>query len=143
LVFIGLALLLFIADTFAVTHGVLTTGGIIAFFLGSLMLFNHGGPGYQLSLRWIISGTLITAAFFVFIVGQGVRAQFQPAKTGKETMIGKTVPAQSRIDSAGGRVFIEGEIWNAVSDAPVESGQTVEVTAINGLTLKVKPKTNT
>jgi membrane-bound serine protease (ClpP class) len=140
LLLIGLALLLFIADSFAATHGVLTTGGIIAFFLGALMLFNRAGPGYHLSLGWIISGTALTAAFFIFVVGAGVRAQFKPAGAGPETMIGKTVNAISRIDSAGGKVFIEGETWNAVSATPVAAGQPVEVTGINGLTLQVKPK---
>lgn len=140
LVLIGLALLLFIADVFASTHGILTTGGIIAFFLGALMLFNHGGPGYNLSLRWIIPGTVVTALFFIFVVGKGVGAQFKPVRAGKETMIGQTVAAQSRIDAHGGRVFIEGEIWNAASDTPVEAGQSVEVVGVEGLTLKVKPK---
>jgi membrane-bound serine protease (ClpP class) len=140
LVLIGLALLLFIADTFAPTHGVLTTGGIVAFFLGALMLFNHAGPGYQLSLRWIIPATVLTAVFFVFVVGKGIAAQRKPSSTGREAMIGKIVNAQSRIDSSGGRVFIEGETWNATSEAAVESGQPVEITALEGLTLKVKPK---
>lgn len=143
LVLIGLALLLFIVDTFASTHGVLTAGGIVAFFLGALMLFNQGVPGYQLSLRWIIPATVITAAFFIFVIGKGIGAQRKPAATGREGMVGRTAPAQSRIDSAGGRVFIEGEIWNAISDSPVESGQSVEVVGINGLTLKVKPSIKT
>ena len=140
LVLIGLAVLLFIADVYASTHGVLTTGGIIAFFLGALMLFNHGGPGYQLSLAWILPATVLTAAFFIFIVGKGIGAQFKPAQTGVGTMIGKIVNAQSRIDSAGGRVFIEGELWTAVSATPVEAGQPVEIAGVNGLTLQVKPK---
>lgn len=140
LMLIGLALLLFIADVFASTHGILTTGGIIAFFLGALMLFNHAGPGYHLSLGWIIPATLLTAAFFAFVVSKGIGAQLKPAQTGTGTMIGKIVAAQSRIDSAGGKVFIEGETWNAVSTTPVEAGQSVEVTGITGLTLQVKPK---
>jgi membrane-bound serine protease (ClpP class) len=140
LALIALAVLLFIADIFASTHGVLTAGGVIAFFLGAMMLFNHAEPGYNLSLRWIIPGTLVTAAFFIFVVGKGIRAQFLPKRAGKETMLGRTVNAQSRIDSAGGRVFIEGEIWNAISETPVEAGQPVEITGIEGLTLKVKPK---
>jgi membrane-bound serine protease (ClpP class) len=139
LVLIGLALLLFIADAYTPTHGVLTTGGMVAFFLGALMLFNHAGPGYQLSLRWIIPATLLTAAFFILFVGKGISAQRKPAGSGREAMIGKTVSAQSRIDSAGGRVFIEGETWKATSEMPVEPGQTVAVTGIDGLTLKVKP----
>jgi membrane-bound serine protease (ClpP class) len=142
LLLIGLAVLLFIADVFASTHGILTAGGILAFFLGALMLFNHGGPGYRLSLAWILPATALTALFFIFIVGKGIGAQFKPAQTGTGTMIGKNVSAQSRIDSAGGKVFIEGEIWNAVSATPVEAGQQVEVTAVTGLTLSVKPKTS-
>jgi membrane-bound serine protease (ClpP class) len=140
LLLIGLAVLLFIADVFASTHGVLTTGGIISFFLGALMLFNHAGPGFKLSLAWIIPATALTALFFVFIVGKGIGAQFKPTQTGTGTMLGKIVKAESRIDSAGGKVFIEGEIWNATSLAPIESGQPVEVVDVDGLTLKVKPK---
>lgn len=140
LVLIGLAVLLFIADVFASTHGVLTTGGIISFFLGALMLFNHAGPGFRLSLAWIVPATAMTALFFIFIVSKGIGAQFKPIRSGKETMIGKVVAAQSHIDSAGGRVFVEGEIWNAVSEAAVAAGQPVEITGIEGLTLKVKPK---
>jgi len=139
LVLMGLALLLFIADIFAPTHGILTAGGILAFFLGALMLFNHGDPGYQLSLRWIIPATLVTAAFFALVIGKGVRAQFKPAQTGREAMIGKTAPAQSRIDSAGGWVFIEGETWHATSETPIATGAMVKITGLSGLTLKVKP----
>jgi membrane-bound serine protease (ClpP class) len=140
LVLIGLAIALFIVDVFSPTHGVLTTGGIVAFFLGAMMLFSHIGPGFGLPLSWIIPATLVTAAFFVFVVGKGIRAQFKPVQAGKETMLGRTVNALSRIDSQGGRVFIEGENWNAVSETLVEAGQPVEVTGIEGLTLKVKPK---
>jgi len=140
LVLIGLAIALFIVDVFSPTHGVLTAGGIVAFFLGAMMLFSHIGPGFGLPLSWIIPATLVTAAFFVFVVGKGIRAQFKPVQAGKETMLGRTVNALSRIDSQGGRVFIEGETWNAASETPVEAGQPVEVTGIEGLTLKVKPK---
>jgi membrane-bound serine protease (ClpP class) len=140
LVLIGLAIVLFIADVYATTHGVLTAGGIVTFFLGAMMLFSQAGPGYGLSLRWILSGTLLTALFFIFIVGKGLGAQFKPAQTGTGTMLGKTVNALSRIDSAAGKVFIEGETWSAVSITPVEAGQAVEITGVEGLTLKVKPK---
>ncbi len=140
LALIGLAVALFIIDIFAPTHGILTAGGIVAFFLGALMLFNHAGPGFRLSLAYIIPATILTAAFFVFIVGAGLRAQFNPIQSGKETMLGKTVNALSHIDARGGKVFIEGELWNAVSDVAVEKDQPVEVIGIEGLTLKVKPK---
>jgi membrane-bound serine protease (ClpP class) len=140
LALIGLAILLFIADVFAPTHGVLTVGGIASFSVGALMLFNRGDPAFRLSLGYIVPGVLMTAAFFVFIVGAGLRAQFLPVRTGKEAMLGQTVNALSRIDAQSGKVFIEGEYWNAVSDRPVETGQPVEIVAVEGLTLKVKSK---
>ena len=81
------------------------------------------------------------AAFFIFIVGAGLRAQCRPVRAGKETMLGQTVNTLSRIDAQGGSVFIEGEIWSAVSDVAVEKDQPVEVIAVEGLKLKVKPIT--
>jgi len=140
LALIGLAVALFVVDIFAPTHGVLTFGGIISFFLGALMLFNRADPAFRLSLVYIIPATVVTALFFIFIVGQGLRAQALPVRTGKEAMIGKVAPALARIDQQGGKVFVEGEYWNAVSDTPVEPGQAVQIVDIRGLTLKVKPQ---
>lgn len=140
LALIGLAVLFFLADIYAPTHGVLTFGGIIAFFLGALMLFDRSDPAFGLSLAYIIPGTVLTAGFFMFVVAAGVRAQFLPVRSGHETMLGKTAPALARIDSAGGKVFIEGEYWNATSDVPIEAGQMVEIVSMTGLSLKVKPK---
>src|SRR3984893_18055133 len=138
LVLIALALMLFIFDVYAPTHGVLTIGGIASFLIGSLMLFNREDPLFRLSLSYIIPATLITAAFFVFVIGKGLRAQRLPVKAGAETMVGKTVTALTPIDSHGGRVFVEGEYWKAVSDAPIKEGETVKVASVQGLTIKVK-----
>ena len=135
-----LAAALFLMDIYAPTHGVLTVGGIVSFFLGALMLFDRAEPGFRLSLSLIIPATVITALFFMFIVGAGLRAQSLPVRAGIETMFGKVAPAQSAIGEGGGYVFIEGELWRAVSEVRVEKDQAVEVVGIAGLTLKVKPK---
>lgn len=137
---IGLAVVLFVVDVYSPTHGVLTFGGIVAFFLGALMLFNREDPAFRLSVAYIVPATLLTAAFFIFVVGAGVRAQRLPTRTGRETMLGKTVAAVSPIDGKGGKVFVEGEYWNAVSDSQAKPGDPVEIIGIEGLTLKVKPK---
>jgi len=135
------ALVLFVTDIYSPTHGILTTGGIVAFFLGLLLLFNHAAPGFRLSLGYIVFATAATALFFVFVVAAGLRAQRLPVRAGRETMLGKVVPAMQRMDANSGKVFIEGEYWNAVSDQTVEQNQPVEVVGIEGLTLIVKPKT--
>lgn len=140
LVLIALALALFIFDVYTPTHGVLTVGGIIAFLIGSLMLFDRADPLFRLSLSFIIPATLVTAAFFIFIIGKGLRAQMLPVKVGKETLIGKTVTTLTPIDSRNGRIFVEGEYWNAISDAPIQQGEEAEIADVQGLTLKLTRK---
>ena len=137
---IGLAIVLFLIDVFAPTHGALTAGGVVAFFLGSLMLFDRSEPFYRLSLMWIAPATVVTALFFMFVAGAGLRAQLRPAKVGAETLVGQTTKALTAIDAKDGRVFIEGEHWNALSETPIAAGQDVEIVGVKGLMLKVKPK---
>src|SRR5437763_6348314 len=91
LVLIAFAVMLFIFDVYAPTHGVLTVGGIISFLIGSLMLFNRADPLFRLSLSYIIPATLVTAAFIAFVIGKALRAQRLPVKTGVQAMAGKTV----------------------------------------------------
>src|SRR5216110_2154502 len=140
LVLIALAMMLFIFDLYTPTHGVLTVGGIIAFLIGSLMLFNRADPLFRLSLSFIIPATLVTAAFFIFVIGKGLRAQLLPVKAGKETLIGRTVTALTPIDSRSGRIFVEGEHWNAVSNTPIEKGEEAEIAAVEGLTIRLRKK---
>jgi len=139
LALIALAVGLFVVDIYAPTHGILTAGGIVSFFLGALMLFDRTNPAFRLSLSLIIPATIVTALFFIAVVGAGLRAQLLPVRAGRETMLGQVILAQERIDAHGGRVFLEGENWNAVCETTVEKGQSVEVIGFEGLTLKVKP----
>lgn len=134
-----LALGMFILDVFAPTHGVLTVGGVVAFFLGALMMFDRTEPMLRISLSLIIPATVLTALFFMFVVGAGLRAQWLPRRVGIETLLGKVVPALCPIDSAGGKVFIEGEYWNAVSDTAIAKDAPAEIIAVKGLTLTVRP----
>jgi membrane-bound serine protease (ClpP class) len=140
LALVGLSIVLFVIDAVAPTHGVLTFGGIISFFLGSLLLFDRAGPGFQLSLAALIPGTLVTAAFFLFVAGAGLRAQRLPHRTGREAMIGRVVKAPAVISGDAGRVLVDGESWSARSETPVPEGHLVEIVGVEGLTLKVKQK---
>jgi membrane-bound serine protease (ClpP class) len=136
-----LAIALFITDLFAPTHGVLTAGGILSFFLGALMLFDRTEPAFRLSLSLILPATIVTAVFFLFVIGAGLRAQLLPVKVGRETMLGRPVTALTPIHAPDGWVLFEGEHWRAVSDAPIAEGQSAEIVGVEGLTLKVKSKT--
>ncbi len=85
LALIGLAIALFIIDVFAPTHGILTIGGIVSFFLGLLMLFNRAAPGFKLSFGWIIPATLLTAAFFHFCDRRRIARAIQTCSRGKRS----------------------------------------------------------
>lgn len=85
---------------------------------------------------------MLYLASLAFGVVQGLRAQRLPVKVGTEAMLGETVHALTPIDARGGTVFIEGAYWNAASETPVEKGQPVQITAVEALTLKVKPDTS-
>jgi membrane-bound serine protease (ClpP class) len=137
-VLIVLALGLFIVDIFAPTHGALTAGGVISFFIGSLMLV-EAEPGFRIPWTLALPGTLVTAAFFGFVIGAGLRAQYLPARTGAGTMVGRVATALTRINADQGQIFVEGEYWAARSDVPIESGELAEVVRIRGLTLDVRP----
>jgi membrane-bound serine protease (ClpP class) len=102
----GIALILlaaglFVLEVFVPSHGILSVGGIAAFFLGALMLFDRDDPAFRLSLAYIIPATLLTAGFMLFVVGAGLRAQRLPVKTGKEAMLGQVATAVARIDPTG------------------------------------------
>jgi membrane-bound serine protease (ClpP class) len=137
-VLIVLALGLFIVDIFAPTHGALTAGGVISFFLGSLMLV-EAEPGFRIPWTLALPGTLVTAAFFAFVIAAGLRAQYLPARTGAGTMVGRIAPALTRITAEQGQIFVEGEYWAARSDVPIDSGEFAEIVRIRGLTADVRP----
>jgi len=138
-ILILVAMGLFIADIYAPTHGVLTVGGLAAFFIGSLMLFDRD-PAYSLSPALIFPATILTGVFFLLVIGAGLRAQRLPIKSGPETLIGRSAPALTLIDEQGGQVFVEGALWRAVSRTPIAEGQRAEIVGRDGLTLNVKPK---
>jgi membrane-bound serine protease (ClpP class) len=91
-------------------------------------------------LGYLIRGVILWALSFMFGVVQGLRAQRLPVKVGTETMLGKTVTALTPVGAKGGKVLVEGEYWNATSDASIQQGQSVEITAVEGLTVRVKPQ---
>ena len=134
---IALAFILFVADIKAPTHGALTVGGIVAFVLGSLILFDT--PFYSVSRGLIVSVALITAGFFAFAVGAALRAQRSKPTTGLEGLIGAQARVRSDLDPEG-TVFLQGERWKArIQDGMVKEGEFVQVIDVDGFELIVTP----
>lgn len=137
LAFIVLAVGLFVIDLFTPTHGILTAGAVISLFLGLVMLF-RSAEGFMLSIWSLVAVTAITTAFFVFIVGMGVRALKKPFISGREGVVGHIGEARTRLAPAG-KVFVDGALWSATSDSgDIEKGEQIYVESMSGLKLRVR-----
>jgi membrane-bound serine protease (ClpP class) len=141
LLLILFAIILFILETQITSYGILTIGGIVAMFLGSVMLFTKPTsvfePVIKVSLQIVIAATLLTAAFFSIALGLAVKAHRKQVTTGREGMIGEIGTALTAL-ALEGQVQVHGEIWRAYSDAPIKKGLPVKVIAVSGLQIKVE-----
>lgn len=130
---IVLAFVLFFAELFVTSHGMLAVGALASFTIGSLILFSGASVN-----PWLIAGmVLILSSFFIFAVGAIVRARRRRPVTGQEGLIGKKVTARTVLDPKG-MVFTDGALWEAESqDGRIEEGEDAVVTGMVGLKLKV------
>ena len=134
------AVILFIAEIKVISHGILTIGGIISLILGSIMLINTETSLEVIKISWqvILVIVVLTAAFFIFAIGFGIKAQSRKPTTGTEGIIGEIGEAFSDLEPEG-QVRIHGELWNAESlDGTVSKGTKVKVTQISNLKLMVR-----
>jgi len=132
--------LLFLLEIKIVSHGLLTIGGIISLLLGSMFLFRRSPTENIVAVSWgvIISTTIVTSLFFLFIVGMGLKAQWLKPATGAHAMIGSKGEAINLIDPDG-MIKINGEMWNAISlSGKISAGENVIVKEIKDLTLYVE-----
>jgi len=132
----ALGLILFLLEVKIVSHGALTIGGIISMLLGSLLLFDSPVPYMRVSLTLIIVAVVSTALFFIFAVGMGIKAQRRKPTTGQAGLLGQIAVARTPLEPEG-TVFVEGELWKAISDQPVQVGEKVKILGVEHLTLKV------
>jgi membrane-bound serine protease (ClpP class) len=132
LLLIALAVILFIAEIKIASYGLLSLGGIIALTLGSLMFFEDLGLSYM----GIIPFILIISGFFIFVGWLAFKAQRARPRSGANPLTGETGVVKRKL-APEGLVFIHGEYWTAISDAPLEEGENIKVEEVDGLVLKV------
>ncbi|HLY39279.1 MAG TPA: nodulation protein NfeD [Candidatus Binatia bacterium] len=134
LLLLGLGLL--VAEMFLPTFGMVGAGGLVAFLLGSLFLFDaESGVVLARSVVFGVGGTVGAA---ILVVGAlVVRSQRAQPALGAEGMVGAVGIAHGSMRGAG-TVVVRGEYWNAESDEEVADGEPVEVTGVDGLRLHVR-----
>lgn len=134
------AIILFLLEIKIVSHGILTIGAVISMLLGSMMLIRTDSSMdiVKISRSIIIFSTALTALFFLFVIGLGLRAQRRKVVTGIEGLIGVTGDTLDTLDPAG-TVMVQGETWNAESIAgKINKGEKIRVTAMKDLKLYVE-----
>jgi len=139
LALLGLGAAMLVAEAFLPSFGVLGIGGVVALVIGSLLLFDSPDQALYVD-RGLIAGTAVTLGLTSLGLGWlVVRAQRRQPAVGAEGMIGEV--GQVRRADAGGtkvKVFVHGEYWDADTAEPLNVGDAVEVTAVEGLRIRVR-----
>jgi len=136
LIIVGIVL--FILEIKVVSYGLLSLGGLASLILGALMLVKTDAPFMKVSLSFIVPFAMMVGAMLMTLTWMAVRTQRRAAVTGIEAMVGSIGVAKTDV-APRGRVFIQGEIWDAMSDEPIREGEEAQIKAVSGLTLKVAP----
>jgi membrane-bound serine protease (ClpP class) len=137
LILLGIAFM--IAEAFLPAFGSLGIGGLIAFVIGSIILFETDAPGFKIPYALIGGIAVASAAFLILVVGMLARGRVRPVVSGREEMIGAGGVALE--DFAGeGWARVHSENWRVRAGVPVRKGQKLRVTAMEGLVLDVAPE---
>jgi membrane-bound serine protease (ClpP class) len=120
------------------SHGVLGAGGVVTMVLGGLLLVDGPIPEMRVHLITALAVSLPFGVITVFLMSLALKAYKQKAVTGEEGLVGEVGVARTALQPEG-KVFVHGELWDAVSSSTVAAGARVQVRSVEGLVLTVEP----
>ena len=132
------AFALFAAEAKFASHGVLTIGGIALLTLGGLLLVDSPIPEMRVHLLTALAVSIPLGLITAFLMSIALKARRNKRVSGADGLVGETGIAQSALTPRG-KVFVHGELWDAISSSEVAPGQPVIVRRIDGLVLQVDP----
>jgi membrane-bound serine protease (ClpP class) len=135
LLLILLAFIFFVLEVYVTSYGLLSLGGMISLFLGSMMLFRGGGVGMEIAWSVLIPTVVVVSLFFIAVAFLVMRSQLRRSMTGSTGLIGEKGVAYTDLMPEGGQVFVHGEYWQAMSEEPIKAGERIEVVKVVGLKL--------
>jgi membrane-bound serine protease (ClpP class) len=140
LLLVVLALVLFGLEAYVTSHGILAAGGVIAMFIGALMLVRSPITGAGVGLGVALGATLPFAAIIVVLTRLVLRSRQWAPQTGVEELVQEIGEVTEPVaEGAPGLVFVRGELWRAVAPRPLDKGARVRIVRVDGLTLHVEP----
>jgi len=134
------AFALFAAEAKFASHGVLTVGGIALLTLGGLLLVDSPIPEMRVHLAMALAVSVPLGVITAFLMTIALKARRNKVVTGEQGLVGETGVAQTAL-SPEGKVFVHGELWDAIASSPLPIGQLVVVRRVDGLTLQVEALT--
>lgn len=137
LALIVLGMMLMIIETFVPSFGILGLGGISAFIIGSIILFDTDLPAYQIALPLIITLALFSAAIVLLILGMIVRARKKKVVSGLSTLINQVAVVEIQANQKA-MVLLQGERWPIHCESTLQAGDEVRIIAANGITLEAE-----
>ena len=132
------AFALFAAEAKFASHGVLTIGGIALLTLGGLLLVDSPIPEMRVHLATALAVSIPLGLITAFLMTIALKARRNKVVTGEQGLVGETGVAQTTL-SPQGKVFVHGELWDAVASSALPVGQLVVVRRVDGLVLQVEP----
>ena len=132
------AFALFAAEAKFASHGVLTVGGIVLLTLGGLLLIDSPIPEMRVHLATALAVSIPLGIITAFLMSIALKARRNKVVTGEQGLVGETGVAQTAL-SPRGKVFVHGELWDAIASSPLSIGQLVVVRSVDGLILEVEP----
>ena len=132
------AFVLFALEAKLASHGVLTVGGIVLLTLGALMLVDAPIPEMRVHLLTALAVSIPLGVITAFLMSIAMKARRNKVVTGAQGIVGEVGVAQSALTPQG-KVFVHGELWDAVSSVDVAAGTKVVVRGVESLHLHVDP----
>jgi membrane-bound serine protease (ClpP class) len=133
------AFALFAAEAKFASHGVLTVGGVTLLTLGGLLLIDSPIPEMRVHLLTALAVSIPLGLITAFLMSIALKARRNKMVSGAPGLIGEIGIAQTAL-SPRGKIFVHGELWDAVSSSEILIGQSVVVRRVDGLLLQVEPQ---
>lgn len=137
-VLIFASFVLFALEAKFATHGVLAIGGITTLVIGALLLIDSPIPEMRVKLATALAVSIPVGLITAFLMTVALQARRNKVVTGVEGLIGEIAVAQTPLAPTG-KVFVHGELWDAIASANVPAGEKVVVERVDGLQLRVEP----
>ncbi|HEV7764267.1 MAG TPA: nodulation protein NfeD [Thermoanaerobaculia bacterium] len=132
------AFALFALEAKFVSYGVLGAGGVVCMIIGALLLVDGPIPEMRVSLVTALVVSVPIGVIAVFLMTLVLRAHKNPVVTGTNAMIGEIGIARTAVEGQG-KVFVHGELWNAMAKSAIPEGARVRVRSVDGLRVLVEP----